>query len=65
MPYKLITMENKLNVDPKEVWKVLSQLGLHTHYLATKAIAYWDEYDHSNYRSLLYKAGRLKQTEEE
>ena len=47
-------------IDPKEVWQVLSQLGLHTHYLASKAIAQWDEYDLSNYRSLMIKAGKLK-----
>jgi len=57
-------MNNK-NIDPKEVWSVLCQLGLHTHYLASKSIDFWDEYDRSNYRSLLYKSGRLKNTEEE
>lgn len=48
------------NVDPKELWEVLSQLGLHTHYLASKAIAKWDSYDVSNYRTLLIKSGKLK-----
>lgn len=47
-------------IDPKEVWEVLSQLGLHTHYLANKSIAFWDTYDLSNYRSLMIKAGKLK-----
>jgi len=44
----------------KEVWSVLEQLGLQTHYLGQKLIAYWDEYDYSNYRSLQVKAGRVK-----
>ena len=47
-------------IDPKDVWGVLQQLGLHTHYLASKAIAFWDSYDYSNYRSLSIKAGKLK-----
>ncbi|MFV0571718.1 MAG: hypothetical protein ACK5M1_04695 [Xanthomarina gelatinilytica] len=50
----------KQSIDPKEVWDVLNQLSLQTHYLADKVIANWDEYDHANYRSLLIKAGRLK-----
>ncbi|WP_299223855.1 hypothetical protein [uncultured Psychroserpens sp.] len=53
-------MENKESIDPKEVWEVLSQLGHHTHYLATKPITDWDEYDRSNYRSLRIKAGKEK-----
>ena len=48
------------SIDPKEVWEVLCQLGHQTHYLATKVIAHWDEYDHSNYRALQIKAGRIK-----
>ena len=48
------------HIDPKEVWEVLSQLGLHTHYLASKTIASWDSYDVSNFRSLMIKAGKLK-----
>jgi len=47
-------------IDPKEVWEVLSQLGLHTHYLASKAIATWDSYDLGNFRSLMIKSGKLK-----
>lgn len=47
-------------VTSEEVWEVLSQLGLHTHYLASKPIEDWDGYDRSNYRSLLIKSGKLK-----
>jgi len=53
-------MEKRKVIDRKEVWEVLEQLGLHTHYLGTKAVEDWDEYDHSNYGSLLIKAGRAK-----
>ncbi len=50
--------QNRL-LHPIEVMKTLEQLGHHTHYLATKPIAYWDEYDHSNYRALLGKSGKV------
>jgi len=57
-------MKKKKTIDPKEVNEVLSQLGLYTHYLATKPIDDWDEYDHSNWNALLRKSGRgrLKET---
>ncbi|WP_299111942.1 hypothetical protein [uncultured Winogradskyella sp.] len=47
-------------ISSEEIWEVLSQLGFHTHYLASKPIDNWDEYDRSNYRSLLIKSGKLK-----
>jgi len=53
-------MKKKKNIDPKEVREVLSQLMLHTHYLGTKPIDEWDEYDYSNWNALLSKAGRLR-----
>ena len=53
-------VKNDEKIDPKEVWGVLSQLGLHTHYLASKEIARWNVYDKSNYRALMIKAGKLK-----
>lgn len=46
------------DIDSDEVWEVLSQLGHYTHYLASKAIESWDEYDHSNYKALRKKAGK-------
>lgn len=49
------------SINPKEVWDILQQLRLYTHYLASKPIAFWDEYDRSNYRSLQRKSGRIKQ----
>ena len=45
---------------PIAVWNTLEQLSLPTHYLASKAIIDWDEYDFSNYKSLQIKAGKLK-----
>lgn len=53
-------MNHNNNICPDEVWEVLSQLGHHTHYLASKPIELWDEYDRSNYRSLRKKAGKDK-----
>lgn len=47
-------------IDPTEVGEVLVQLGHYTHYLGTKDIALWDDYDYSNYRSLQIKAGKIK-----
>lgn len=47
-------------ISSNELSKILKQLGLFTHYLATKDIAIWDTYDHSNYRALQRKAGRIK-----
>mgnify|MGYP007033642436 FL=1 len=51
-------MNDNESTDPKEVWEVLSQLGHRTHYLASKPIELWDEYDRSNYKSLRRKAGK-------
>jgi len=51
-------MKQNESIDPNEVWEVLSQLGHHTHYLASKPIKSWDEYDRSNYKSLRRKAGK-------
>lgn len=63
--YLLATIANHCQVrdegiNREDVWEVLSQLGHHTHYLASKAITDWDEYDHSNYKSLRIKAGKDK-----
>ena len=45
---------------PSEVERILKQLSLYTHYLATKEISKWDSYDYSNFRSLKRKAGVSK-----
>lgn len=50
--------ENKA-ITPVEVFRTLEQLGLQTHYLASKSVADWDAYDFSNYRSLSGKAGKV------
>lgn len=44
-------------VTPQKVYDVLCQLQLETHYLMTKILADWDEYDHSNFKALCPKAG--------
>lgn len=52
------TKELEQKISPIEVNGVLEQLGLESHYLNSKAIAFWDEYDYSNYNSLKAKAGK-------
>jgi hypothetical protein len=52
-------IEQNIAITPVEVFRTLDQLGLQTHYLASKAIAFWDEYDFSNYRVLSGKAGKV------
>jgi hypothetical protein len=47
----------KEKVTYQKVYEVLYQLGLETHYLMIKEIEHWDEYDHSNFKSLSKKAG--------
>ena len=48
-----------ISISPIEVYRTLDQLGLHTHYLMSKPIPQWDEYDYSNYNELRGKAGRV------
>lgn len=45
---------------PTSVWETLVQLSHESHYLGSKPLADWDEYDHANYRSLQLKSGRIK-----
>jgi hypothetical protein len=40
-----------------KVYEVLCQLQLETHYLMTKILVDWDDYDHSNFKALCRKAG--------
>ncbi len=49
--------EHKYEVTTKKLMDILNQLGLCSHYLATKEIWKWDKYDYSNYRALKLKAG--------
>ena len=44
-------------ITPQKVYDVLCQLQLETHYLMTKILADWDEYDYSNFKALCRKAG--------
>lgn len=44
-------------ITPQKVYNVLCQLQVETHYLMTKILDDWDEYDHSNFKSLCRKAG--------
>jgi len=41
------------------LWKILEQLGHPTHYLASKGLDQWDEYDISNCRALQAKTGKV------
>lgn len=54
-------LENELSATlkptPKSVGITLDQLGLQTHYLGSKPMEDWDNYDHANYKGLLRKAG--------
>lgn len=56
--YKEITQKKAITAI--EVIRTLEQLGHQTHYLAFKAIQFWDAYDYSNYESLCKKAGKVK-----
>jgi hypothetical protein len=52
-------IEQNRTITPVEVFRTLDQLGLQTHYLASKSVTEWDAYDFSNYRSLSGKAGKI------
>lgn len=51
--------EKNYLIDTDNVESTLKQLGLQTHYLADKPIPEWDNYDKSNFLSLLKKTGKL------
>ncbi len=52
--------KNKEALTPSAVWDTLVQLSMETHYLGSKPLMDWDEYDHANYRALQLKSGRVK-----
>lgn len=60
--YLLDQMDKELeayeNPTQEILQEVLVQLASETHYLASKPIESWDDYDRSNYHSLLRKAGK-------
>ncbi len=51
---------NREALTPTSVWETLVQLSSEVHYLGSKPLAHWDEYDYANYRSLQLKSGRIK-----
>ena len=55
-----VTLFKDMLITNETVWSTLEQLGRYTHYLASKDVKKWDEYDYSNYRSMCYKAGVIK-----
>lgn len=59
--YLLEQMDKELEAFNKptgeSVQTMFRQLGLSTHYLATKPIDLWDKYDLANYKTLWFKAG--------
>ena len=52
-------LKNQIHITDTNVWQTLQELQRESHYLATKTVVSWDAYDHSNYRNLLLKAGRI------
>ena len=56
--YCVTFAEDQESFTNKDVWFMLEFLGLETHYLGSKEISTWDEYDWSNFNSLKRKATR-------
>lgn len=48
------------NISGKEINEFFTCIGMETHYLMYKPSFQWDEYDRSNYYSLLFKHGKTK-----
>lgn len=53
-------LQQQASLTDEAVQATLAQLGLRHHYLASKPIDLWDNYDQSNYRSLQRKAGNIQ-----
>lgn len=64
LQYYLNKVENSITATPslsqQEAKKFFDRFGLHTHYLRDKPTDEWDQYDRSNYYSLLFKHGKTK-----
>ena len=64
LTYLIEKLEMELAAFPsfsqKEVDAVFAESGLETHYLANKQVEEWDEYDRSNYRTIMRKHGFTK-----
>lgn len=56
--FKLILFKD-IVITEEMLWKTLYQLDQKTHYLGMKKLNDWDLYDHSNYRAMFYKAGKV------
>lgn len=48
------------NISGKEINEFFTRIGMENHYLMYKPPFQWDEYDRSNYYSLLFKHGKTK-----
>jgi len=53
-------MNNSLKYTQEEVHQIFSKIQKESHYLMSKPVEYWDEYDRSNYHSILSKTGTTK-----
>jgi hypothetical protein len=62
LTYLIDKIENSITASPslskKEIEAFFERIGSELHYLYTKPIDKWDEYDRSNYNSLLFKHGK-------
>ena len=54
------SMTDKPNITQSDIDKFFQRTQNELHYLASKPVEEWDEYDTSNYRSLLVKTGTTK-----
>ena len=53
-------LQNRAAITADGVWDTLIQLQHETHYLASKHLVSWDEYDCSNYKNLQLRAGHIQ-----
>lgn len=62
--YIIHTLEQDIVATPtisgKEINEFFTRIGMETHYLMYKPPFQWDEYDRSNYYSLLFRHGKTK-----
>lgn len=64
LSFVLKRWKNNINAVPKltqeEVDTFFDEIQLHIHYLRHKPVEQWDDYDISNYYSILFKRGKTK-----
>lgn len=62
--WMIFELENRMNSFPRytqeEVHNFLNKTQNENHYLMMKPVEQWDEYDKSNYRSILLRTGKAK-----